>query len=244
MRRFFWISSTIKVYSHRFAPNISMDPRFQLTKLNSVFNEAIKRNEPTLIFELKNGKGRFLFMMFFDKEDASTKDHLFIFLRNTNRMLSLILYGNHSKGQFDIFITPRKQQMLIEELGLTHSDTTNSFSFGQFVSDLNNSIPDSIPLRDKVVKLREVWSDVNNHLPADVVDEHKKTILIGPMPLPKHKSPQEKTLRKLYLISSGNVDEITELIGVLKKINHTVKWTADPSVASKSVSWLLDALRN
>ena len=40
-----------------------MADKFSLNGISNIFNESIARNEPTLAFELRNGKGLFLFMM-------------------------------------------------------------------------------------------------------------------------------------------------------------------------------------
>lgn len=45
------------------------------------------------------------------------------------------------------------------------------------------------------------------------------------MRLPESKKPQDKTLRKLYVYTDGNVEDIAELIQLLKKFNMTVAWT-------------------
>lgn len=62
------------------------------------------RSEPTIAFEVRNGRGRFLFLMFFDPEDKATNDRLLVFLQNTRHMLELKLYGAHERGQFDIYL--------------------------------------------------------------------------------------------------------------------------------------------
>lgn len=80
-----------------------MAEKFSLNGLSDIFRELIARNGSTLAFELRNAKGRFLFMMFFDYEDESTKDIIYIFMKNIQRILTLKLYGNHLKGQFDIY---------------------------------------------------------------------------------------------------------------------------------------------
>ncbi|ALP38218.1 hypothetical protein ASL14_20620 [Paenibacillus sp. IHB B 3084] len=43
--------------------------------------------------------------------------------------------------------------------------------------------------------------------------------------LPENKKPQDKTLRKLYVYTDGAVEDIAELIQLLKKFNMTVAWT-------------------
>lgn len=57
-----------------------MKTPLSLHALSGVWSKAIARDEPTIAFEVTNGLGRFLFMMFFDLEDKTTKDRLFVFL--------------------------------------------------------------------------------------------------------------------------------------------------------------------
>lgn len=110
-----------------------MSTKFELSGLSGVFNEAIERREQTLVFDVKNGRGRFLFMMFFDDDDVSTKDDLFIYLRNSKQMLRVKLYGNHLKGQFLLWLSDRNKQQLIEELQL-NQNSSSPFSFEGFFS--------------------------------------------------------------------------------------------------------------
>jgi hypothetical protein len=79
-----------------------MGTPFSLNGLSRVWSEALSRGEPTIAFELTNGRGRFLFMMFFDPDDEKTRDNLLLFLQNSHRMLSFKLYGAHHKGRFTI----------------------------------------------------------------------------------------------------------------------------------------------
>ena len=41
-----------------------MNNKFSLPDLSNIFIEAINRKEATIAFEIQNGKGKFLFMMF------------------------------------------------------------------------------------------------------------------------------------------------------------------------------------
>lgn len=215
-----------------------MGDKFNLYGLTNVFKEAIREDRPTLVFEVKNGKGRFLFMMFFDDEDES-KDLIYIFMRNTMRMLPRKLYGNHLKGEFYIYLKDYMKKLFKDELLIESSVTHNPFIFDKFFNRLNKSIPNSIPLSRKISVLRDCWSEVKNKLPQDIVDENDKTILIGPVQLPKDKKPQEKTLRKLYLYADGNEHDIAKLIRQLKCHNMTVAWTNDFNKTSKSVMSIL-----
>jgi hypothetical protein len=86
--------------------------------LTYIYNQAIKDNEMTLAFQINNGNGRFVFMMFFDANDNESKDKLFIFLRNINFLVKLKMYGNHKKGDFNVYISDYIQGKIIEELQL------------------------------------------------------------------------------------------------------------------------------
>lgn len=204
-----------------------MGQKYELSGLKDVFKEAIHRKEPTIVFELNNGRGKFLFMMFFDSEDEKTKDQLFIFMRNTQRMVKLKLYGNHYDGQFSLYLEEYVKDWFKKELLIESGNPFNKFDFDSFFAKLNNSIPSSIPLQSKIVKIRESWTDVASKLPKEVVDEDEKTILLGDKALPSNQKPREQTLRKLYLYSDGNAEDITILINNLKRLNRTVAWTND-----------------
>jgi hypothetical protein len=220
-----------------------MDDKYNLSGLQNIFNEAEDRNEPTIAFEIINGKGKFLFMMFFDNEDESTKDQLFIFLRNTAKMVKLKLYGNHKKGQFYIYLKDFIKDWFINELLLEKSNSYQKFNFNDFFERLNLSIPNTLCLQQKINTLRGSWTDVEDDLPKDIVDDSKKTILIGDRAVPDGKKPREKTLRKLYLYADGNSEDITILIENLKRLNRTVAWTDDLKKLKSSKS-VLNILNN
>lgn len=50
-----------------------MDRKLEFSVPTNVYSEAIHRKEPSLVFEVRNGLGCFLFMMFFDDERAYLK---------------------------------------------------------------------------------------------------------------------------------------------------------------------------
>ena len=204
-----------------------MGERYDLSGLKDIFNEAIQRNEPTIVFEINNGRGKFLFMMFFDSQDESTKDQLFIFMRNTRKMVKLKMYGNHYQGQFYLYLADYVKELFKNELLLDSADSNSKFDFDSFFNSMNYSIPRSLPLQAKITKIRESWGDVSDKLPKEIVDENEKTILIGDKSLPDGQKPRERTLRKLYLYADGNADDITNFISKLKRLNRTVAWTSD-----------------
>ena len=51
--------------------------------MREIYSNAIRAKEPTIAFELRNGRGRFLFMMFFSEDDEESRDALFVFLLRT-----------------------------------------------------------------------------------------------------------------------------------------------------------------
>jgi len=200
------------------------DP-FNLARLGPLYNEAFERDEKTLAFEVSNGRGRFLFLMFFDEDDTDTNDQLFLYLRNIKRMLRIKLYGFHPRGQFDIYIKPWQIEKIKEELGI-ESGGQSPFCIEKFLFNLNSLIPATLPLRAKIENLRRNWQEVRPHLPDRVVKEEHKTVLIGEKRV-TNGTPKEKTLRKLYLHTEGDPDDITMLINCLKAANMTVAWTTE-----------------
>lgn len=198
-----------------------MGTRYSLSGLSGVWSEAVKRHEPTLAFELTNGRGRFLFMMFFDEGDESTKDDLLLFLQNIRSMLHIKLYGSHVRVQFDIFLNDTQIEQMKRELGLADHHAL-AFDVGRFIQTLNSGIPKTLPLVSKIQVLRENRAVLEPHLP-DLVDDHLKTELVGILQLDPSKRPREKTLRKLYLYG-GPPQKVAEEIERLKERNCTLRW--------------------
>ncbi len=131
-----------------------MDEPFNFSGLKEIYAEAWKSDDKTIAFEIQNGKGRFLFMMLLSKEDKEAKDNLFIFLKNTNKMIQLKLYGSHRNGEFNAYIKDEDRDALIAELELTHS-SGHSFSFVNFLEQLNCDIPATLLLNHKINTLRK-----------------------------------------------------------------------------------------
>jgi len=196
---------------------------FNFTRLHSVYLEALNSFDKTLVFESQVGRGRFLFMMFLsDEEDMESKDMLFLFLRNTNRILKIKTYGNHKKGKFEVYLKDEEQNYITEELQL--NETGKTFDFDRFLDQLNCSIPLTIPVEEKINKIRANRNIIRE---LNVVDEADKTVLIGDKKLPVGSKPRDKTLRKLYLYTDGAEKDIALLIELLKKANRTVAWTTE-----------------
>lgn len=203
-----------------------MDTSYNLSNLKDIFRASIARGESTIAFEITNGRGQFVFFMFFDNKDFKTRDLLWIYLRNTNQMLHFKMYGNHyNKGDFVIYPTRYDKQKIMAELDLGTNITGNRFNFDSFFNEINNSIPQTLPSKKTMKVIRENWKAVKKELPKQVVDEHDKTILIGPKRLPDGHSPREQTLRKLYIYTNANYEDIKTLIDMLKKTGQTVAWT-------------------
>lgn len=213
--------------------------KFQFPKLSKIYNESLKRKEPTLCFQIRNGKCCFLFMMFFDQEHLESRDLLYIFMHNIKEMIQLKLYGSHRNGVFTFYLSNRQKDLFKKELQIENYSNSYTFDFNRFFNDLNNSIPQELPLIEKIKKLRENWEHVNEYLPNKIIDDHDKTILLGPKRLPKNHSPREQTLRKLYLYGQLRPSQVSDLIGYLKKNNMTVAWTNDVSKI-KNASSVLD----
>ncbi|WP_433704171.1 hypothetical protein [Paraburkholderia sacchari] len=188
----------------------------------AVWFEALDQDEPTVAFEIRNGRGRFLFMMFFDPEDEKTKDKLLVFLQSTRYMLKLKLYGAHDRGDFRIFLEDWQVEKIKRELQLEGGEGP-AFDIAKFLDVLNASIPRSVPLSTKVKLLRENRGAYQDDL-ADILDFHKRTELIGERQLPPEKKPRERTLRKLYLYSAQSPEDVAAYIVDLKRRNCTVCW--------------------
>ena len=212
-----------------------MSLKFNLTGLKNIYLEALRGSEPTLAFEVIQGRGRFVFMMFFSTEDKESKDRLFVQLRNTQVFLELKTYGSHRSGDFFIYFNEDDQDAIRQELQLGQGG--EQFDFTVFLDRLNQQIPTELPLQDKLDKIREIWPQVNQHL-INVVDQADKTTLMGIKKLPKGKKPQDKTLRKLYIYTNGNAEVITNLIAALKEARVTLAWT-NRDITEKSLAEIM-----
>jgi len=205
---------------------------FNLNGISKIYNESLERKETTIVFEIKQGRGIFNFLMFFSNDDTESMDILFLFLRRTNTLIKFKLYGNHKKGVFKIYINEIKKTQIINELDLNKNDNTFDFMF--FLNNLNNLIPNELSLNNKIKKLREIWPNINKKIP-NILNENDKTILFGIIRLPPNNEPQEKTLRKLYIFVNSDENTISELIKLLKLKNITLAWTNDIRKKEKSI---------
>lgn len=200
-----------------------MTVEFDFNRLKNVYISTLESLDKALAFDLEVNRGRFLFMMFLSEEDKESKDMLFLYMRNTKVMKKLKLYGNHIKGTFKVYINDDVQNCIIRELQLEH--TNRVFDFMNFLHQINSFIPQEINMNDKIRTLRN-----NRNIIATLngIDEADKTVLIGYKRLTVG-TPQDKTLRKLYLYTNAELEDITQFIQLLKKANMTVAWTTEES---------------
>ncbi|AXO92870.1 TPA: hypothetical protein QCQ29_001166 [Bacillus cereus] len=197
-----------------------MATKFNFTNLQGVYLEGLDSDDKMTAFEININKGRFVFIMFLSEEDSARRDELYIHLRRINKIIKLKTYGNHLKGNFEVWIKEKEKEAIISELGLQKNGTT--FDFKLFLEQLNDKIPNTIPKEEKIKTIR-----ANKGVISELgIDENDKIILIGT----KHLSigtPQDKTLRKLYLYTDSEVEIIEDFIERLKETNSTVAWTTE-----------------
>lgn len=196
---------------------------FDLNGLNAIYNEALRRDEPTIVFELFDGIGRFVFMMFFSDDDAS-KDQLFILLGRTDVLIALKMYGSHRKGHFQVYLSENDELAIKQELGIEGG--RHPFNLNTLLARLNAAIPQMLPLADSIAAIQRNRNPINNKL-RSVVDDAARIYLIGPKRLTRGR-PREKTLRKLYLYLDAEPHVITQFIEALKHANCTVAWSPSP----------------
>ena len=217
---------------YRFRHHRRVNEPYNFTGMREIYSNAIRAKEPTIAFELRNGRGRFLFMMFFSEDDEESRDALFVFLLRTKALLRLKMYGSHRKGDFNVYFAATDILKIRQELALEQNDTTR-FEFQRFLGDLNSQIPANIPFAKQIGTLREHRAifQHDSHL-RKVIDEGNKIYCTGPIRLPDNKHPREKTLRKLYLHLDANPQDVHTLIKALKERNWTVGWSDVPSAAA------------
>ena len=155
--------------------------KFNLSGLKKAYFDALHREDPTLLLEVAQGRGLFLFMMSFSEEDEASRDRLFILLRRTQCLLPLKLYGSHRQGNFFVYLDEDHEQAFVEELELRPSH--DHFQFERFLNQLNAAIPEAVPLGKKIDAFRVAWPELKRH-GISIVDDADKTILIGVKRLP------------------------------------------------------------
>jgi hypothetical protein len=209
---------------------------FNFSSLSSVYHEAFEGERPTVVFEIEHGVGRFVFMIFCSEEDKGYTDDLFLYLARTNVLIPLKMYGNHSKGDFKVYLEEKEERYIRDELNIQPG--TSPFILSEFLNKLNLLIPKTLPLPNVIgtMKRHRTLFETNAVLKTKIdVSEASKIYLIGPKRLASGKKPQEKTLRKLYLYVDADPHTITEFINALKKAGRTVAWTDDKSKIKRGI---------
>ncbi|HEU4838593.1 MAG TPA: hypothetical protein VFS88_04180 [Micavibrio sp.] len=194
--------------------------------MKDIYTQARRKSHATLAFKLTNGRGSFVFMMFFSDNDRESKDKLYIFLVRTSVLIEVKLYGKHLDGQFEAYFKEQDKKLIRKELGLVSS--FNPFSFERLLSELNSQIPQSYSFINVAETLRQHKDILKDTKLKNIIDEASKIYLIGPKQLPEDKKPRENTLRKLSLYVQADLRLIEKFINILKKHNCTLAWTADP----------------
>lgn len=218
---------------------------FNFTGLHPVFREAIIRREPTIAFPMKNGLGRFLFLLFIPTDTNGDIKwgalELFIILSRTQAILIFDVKGQHyHQGDFKVWLTPSDVAAIRNELGLDDGDHGGrAFDPGRFLTELNAAMPQSLQLAQKIHAIQSETGLVRTHC-GKFVDQALKIHLLDPRKLTHPKKPREETLRKLYALNA-EPRTIARLVEHLKILNWTVSWTDKaPSTADDSFEklWL------
>ncbi|MBR0574472.1 MULTISPECIES: hypothetical protein [Pasteurellaceae] len=202
-----------------------------MTGLSAIYNEAIQRGDFTLAFELRNGRGRFIFFMFFDENDKDSKDYLYLYLQNTNQIHNLKLYGSHRNGDFFIYFNEKLQRVIRDELQL-NGNGVNPFNLEHFFQEINAAIPQRLERNQNVTILRRHYNNIQNRIPTEIIDEADKIYWLGFMRT--HGTPRPQTLRKLYLYTDSTPEEIDRILTAIEPYNITLRWTNDPDKAKNT----------
>lgn len=216
-----------------------MTDYFNLSGLEHIYKSTLESYDKSFAFNINIGKGQFLLMMFISVEDKDTRDFLFIYMRNTNVLKKIKLYGNHTKGDFRIYMTFDLEKAIFKELQINKAN--GHYSISKFMEQLNNAIPDHLDSIEKIHYLR-----ANRHILQylNVIDEREKTVLIGDKKV-SNGTPQDKTLRKLYLYTDAQPNDIDVLIRLLKLANRTVAWTTeDQRYRAKNIYEIIKSLED
>lgn len=217
---------------------------FDFSRINNVYVAAQQNDRQTVVFEVLNGRGIFVFMMFFSEDDES-KDQLFLYLARTARMIQLKMYGRHEvhepqKNKFVVYLETPHQEYIREELGLDGGGKT--FDFNEFLGALNAGIPQQLSLAELQAHCRAHCDAFRQPELRRMVDDVDKIYLIGPRQLGPTQKPREKTLRKLYLHVDAEADVLEEFIAALKRQNKTVAWTDSVKRANGNIRQILNLM--
>ncbi|WP_109400242.1 hypothetical protein [Proteus sp. TJ1640] len=199
---------------------------FNLTMLSNIYNLAINGNSKTIAFTTNIGVGVFTCMLFLSTEDAERNDKIFIYLGRMGRFFELKMYGAHGKGDFILYIKDWQEQLIRDELGIKNGQRY-PFRLNDFLDTLNNQIPQQIDNVRTANTLRDNKDTIKTYLP-NIVDEALKVNLVGIRRLKENAKARDKTLRKLYLHSDGNGDDISAFIDAIKSDGRfTIGWRED-----------------
>lgn len=199
-----------------------MPANFNLSGLHNAYNQAVKRGDFTFAFEVSIPPGRFIFFMFFSENDKESKDLLYLYLQNTNRLEEIKLYGSHRNGVFGIYFNDRLEKAIKAELGI-EGGGHRPFNLYHFFEELNREIPQELPAQTHLATLRQYYPQIKTRIPS-IVNEEAKIYWMGFMRPPKG-TPREQTLRKLYIYTSCEHHQITRLLEAIAPYGLTLKWT-------------------
>lgn len=213
--------------------------KFNFTRLHAPFMEAIKQKNASIVFSLRNGRGRFVFMLFIPSDNAGQilwkKLDAYIILGRTQAVINPELSGFYTQGRFDFKFSEDDEAAIREELDINHAEGGN-FEFATFYESLNQEIPQTVPLVDCIRHMQENSQVVERHC-AKHLEHADRRFLLSHQPLPPNKKPRDETLRKLiYLARDPRV--VSGMIAHLKRLNWTLKWTdADPGGDRFAAIW-------
>lgn len=221
-----------------------MGEPFDFSRINNIYVAARQNDRQTVVLEVLNGRGIFVFMMFFSDDDESY-DQLFLYLARTARMIPLKMYGRHNvyepeKNKFVVYLSPQDKEYIRDELGLEGGG--RAFDFDGFLKALNEGIPQELTFADLQANCRTHRDAFRQPKIRQVVDDAHKIYLIGPMSLVLPKKPREKTLRKLYLHIDAEPYVLERFISALKRKNMTVAWTDKAERANRNIHQVLSLM--
>lgn len=214
---------------------------YNLTGIHDIFWSAYKSNDEILAFEIVNGRGRFVFMCFFDTSKAKKKmkDTVYIYMTNTRHIISKVMYGSHRYGDYKIYLDRDERQMFRDELQIEQAQGGREFDFDRFFNDLNAAIPATLPIETKTQVIRTYWYRVSDHV-REEIPFYERSVLIGPKKI-TNGQPRYRTLSKLYMFTDGTPETVGKLIHELVKRGITLSWTT-PGRQARSAS-LTDVMR-
>lgn len=205
-----------------------MPADFNLNRLYNAYHEAICRGDFTFAFEIFMPPGRFIFFMFFAENDKKSKDLLYLYLQNTNKLEQIKLYGNHWNGNFEIYFNDKLKEAIRDELGIVNG-RNRPFNLYNFFEELNRNIPQNLPAQAQIAILRQYYPNIRTRIPS-IVNDEDRIYWMGFM-RPRGGVPREQTLRKLYIHTECNHQQINDLLKAIASYGLTLRWTANPDRA-------------